>query len=45
MDKFRQFLTRLSDRDAYIFSFPGDNLSKYHWIVTKHGMSIDIVEI
>ena len=26
-------------------SFPDDNLSKHHWIFTKLGMCIDIVEI
>ena len=26
-------------------SFPDDNLSKYQWIFTKLGLSIDIVEI
>ena len=28
-----------------VFSFPDNNLSKYHWNFTKHGMCIDIVEI
>ena len=28
-----------------IFSFPGDNLSKYRWILTKLGVCIDIVVI
>ena len=27
------------------FSFPDDSLSKHHWIFTKPGMCIDIVEI
>ena len=44
MDKFRQFLTELSDRDTPIFSFPDDNF-KHQWIFTKIGMCIDIVEI
>ena len=45
MGKFRQFLTELSDRDMSIFSFPDNNLSKYHWIFTKLSLCIDIVEI
>ena len=28
-----------------IFSFLGDNLSRYQWIFTKLGVCIDIVEI
>ena len=28
-----------------VFSFPNNNLSKYHWIFSKIGMCIDIVEI
>ena len=28
-----------------VFSFPDNNLSKYQWIFTKAGMSINIVEI
>ena len=52
---FRQILTELSARDAPIFSFPDDNLSKCQGILTKLekrqliftklGMCIDIVEI
>ena len=45
MGKFRQILTELSARDMHIFSFPDDNLSKYHGIVTKLGTCIDIKEI
>ena len=26
-------------------SFPDDNLNKYQWIFTKHGVCIDIIEI
>ena len=29
--------------DLSVFSFPDDNLSKYHWISTKLGVCIDIV--
>ena len=32
-------------RTSVCFSFPDDNLSKHHWIFTKLGMCIDIVEI
>ena len=42
MGKFRQFLTELSTRDTSVFSFPGNNLSKYQWIFTKLSMCIDI---
>ena len=45
MGRFCQFLTELSARDISIFLFPDDNLSKYHWIFTKLGLCIDIVEI
>ena len=39
----------LSIRPSYIhpsvhFSFPDDNLSKHHWIFTKLGLGIDIVD-
>ena len=30
---------------VFFFSFPGDNLRKYQWIITKVGMCIDIIEI
>ena len=36
---------RLSIGPSIRFSFPDDNLSKHHWIFTKPGMCIDIVEI
>ena len=29
----------------FLFLFPDDNLSKHHWIFTKFGMCIDIVDI
>ena len=45
MGKYRQFLTELSACDISAFLCPHDNLSKYQWIFTKHGMCIDIVEI
>ena len=45
MGKFHQFLTELSARDAPIFLYPDDNLSKRQWIFTKLGMCIDIMEI
>ena len=45
MGIFRQFLTELSARNKFVFSFPDDNLSKYQYILTKLGMCIDIVEI
>ena len=35
----------MSVRPSVRFSFPDDNLSKHQWILTKHGMCIDIVEI
>ena len=44
MGKFRQFFTELSAQDMPIFLFPGDNLSKQQWIVTKLGMCIDILQ-
>ena len=34
-----------SSRPSVRISFQDDNLSKYHWIFTKHGMCIDIAEI
>ena len=40
-----QFLTELSACNTSIFSFPGDNLSKYQWVFTKLSICIDIVEI
>ena len=40
-----QIFTELSARDAPIFSFLDDNLSKHQWIFTKLGVCIDIVEI
>ena len=45
MGIFCQFLTELSARDTSVFSFLGDNLSKYRFIFTKLGMCIDIVDI
>ena len=45
MGKFRQFLTELPARDMPVFAFQDDNLNKYHWIFTRPGMCIDIVEI
>ena len=45
MGKFCQVLTELSAPDTSVFSFPDDNFSKCHWIFTKHGMCIDVVEI
>ena len=45
MGKFRQILTEFSARDMPIFSFPGDNLSKYQGILTKLGTCIDMKEI
>ena len=45
MGKFRQFVTELSARHMSAFSFPDDNLRKYHWIFIKLGMCISIVEI
>ena len=45
MGKFREFLTGLSARNTFIFSFPEDNLIKCQLIFTKLGMCIDIVEI
>ena len=45
MGKFRQFVTELSARHTYIFSFPDNNLSRYQSIFSKLGMCIDIVEI
>ena len=44
MGKFRQFLIEFSARDASVFSFPDDNLSKCQWIFTKLGVCIGIVE-
>ena len=44
MGKFRQFFTELSAQGMPIFLFPGDNLSKQLWIVTKLGMCIDILQ-
>ena len=41
MGKFRQIFKELSARDAPIFLFPDDNLSKHQWIFTKLGMCID----
>ena len=43
--KFRQIFTKLSARDTPIFSFPGDNLSKYQEILTKLAVCIDIKKI
>ena len=40
MGEFRQFSTELSASDTSDFSFPDDN-----WILTKHSVCIDIVEI
>ena len=45
MGEFPQFLTELSTRDMFMFSFPDDNFSKHQWIVTKLGMCIDSVTI
>ena len=45
MSTFCQILTELSARDTPIYSFPGDNLSKYQGILTKLGTCIDIKEI
>ena len=45
MGKFRQILAELSARDAPIFSFLDDNLSKCQEILTKLGTCIDIEEI
>ena len=45
MGKFRQFLTALSARYRSIFSFPGDNFSKYRWTFSTFGVCIGIVEI
>ena len=45
MGKFRKILTEFSARDRPIFSFPDDNLSKCHQILTKLGTCIDIKEI
>ena len=45
MGKFRQILTELSAQDTPIFSFPDDNLSKCHGILTKLGTCIDMKEI
>ena len=36
---------QLSANDTCIFSFPDDNLRKCQWILTKRGMSIDIVKM
>ena len=43
--RFVQFLTELSAHDTSVFSFRDDNFSKYQWIFTQLGMSIDSVEI
>ena len=45
MGKFRQIFTELAAQDKPIFSFPGDNLSKYKGILTKLAICIDIKEI
>ena len=45
LDKFYRVLTELPAWDMPVFSFPGDNLSKYQWIFAKLGMYIDIIEI
>ena len=45
MGKFRQFFTEVSARDRSIFTFPDDNFSKYHWVFTKLGVCIDIIDI
>ena len=45
MGNFRQISMEFSVQDMPIFSFLDDNLSKHHWIFTKLGMCIDIVEI
>ena len=45
MAKFRQFLTELFVLDMSVLSFLDENFSKSHWIFTKFGMCIDIVEI
>ena len=45
MGEFCQFLTEFSARDASVFSFPDDNLSKYQRIFSKLGMCVDIVDI
>ena len=42
MDKFCQILTVICPRHIFLFRW---KLSKYHWIFTKLGMCIDIVEI
>ena len=44
MGKYHQFW-QLSARGRSIFSFPGDNFSKYQWLFTKLGVCINIVEI
>ena len=44
MGKFPQFLTELSAHHMSVVSFPDENFSKYHWIFTKLGVFIDIVE-
>ena len=45
MNEFRPFLTELSARNASVFYFQDNNLSKSQWIFIKFNMSIDIVEI
>ena len=41
MDKFRQILKELSERDMPIFLFPDDNLSKCRGMLTKLGTCVD----
>ena len=43
--KFCQFLTELSAQDTSVFSFLGDNFTKYQWIFTQLGVCIGIIDI
>ena len=45
MGKFSQFLTELSARERFIFSFPDASFSKYQWNFTKLGECMNIVGI
>ena len=45
MGKFRQFFMELSARPTSVFSFPDDNLSKYHSAFTKLGMYMNSMEV
>ena len=38
-------VSRTSVHPSICFSFPDEDLSKHHWIFTKLGMCIDIMEI